>query len=151
MSQIKVTPAQADDKAQWLPLFEGYREFYRQPADPAVAERVWDWIMDPVHPTRCLLARDASGTVFGLAHYRELPRPLSGTVAGFLDDLFVVPEARGSGVAEALIEAVAAEGAERGWSWLRWFTAEDNYRARGFYDRIAALTPWKTYQRDIGL
>lgn len=150
MSQIKVTPARHDDKAYWQPLFEGYRAFYRQPADPAVVERVWTWIMDPAHPTRCLLARNGNGEVVGLAHYRELPRPLSGTSAGFLDDLFVVPEARGSGIAEALIDTIAAEGAVRGWSWLRWFTAEDNYRARGFYDRIAALTPWKTYQRDIG-
>lgn len=150
MSVIKVTPACAEDKAGWQPLFEGYRDFYKQPSDPAVAERVWGWIMDPSHPTQCLLARDAAGAIVGLAHYRELPRPLSGTNAGFLDDLFVVPDARGRGTTEALIDAVAAEGKARGWSWLRWFTAEDNYRARGFYDRIAALTAWKTYQRDIG-
>ena len=150
MSEIKVTPARPDDKAAWLPLFEGYRDFYRQPADPAVAERVWAWIHDPAHPTCCLLARDAGGAIIGLAHYRELPRPLSGTNAGFLDDLFVVPAARGSGAAEALIDAIAAEGAARGWSWLRWFTAEENYRARALYDRVAGLSQWKTYQRDIG-
>jgi GNAT superfamily N-acetyltransferase len=150
MTETNVTPALPDDKPRWLPLFEGYRRFYRQPDDPAVAERVWAWILDPDHPTACLLARDAAGAVVGLAHYRELPRPLSGTNAGFLDDLFVIPEARGSGVAEALIEAVAAEGKRRGWSWLRWFTAEDNYRARALYDRVAGLSQWKTYQRDIG-
>ena len=150
MSAISVAPARPDDKESWRPLFEGYRRFYKQPDDPAVAETVWRWVMDDHHPTRCLLARDASGSVIGLAHYRELPRPLSGTNAGFLDDLFVAPEMRGSGVAEALIDAVAAEGAQRGWSWLRWFTAEDNYRARGMYDRVATLSPWKTYQRDLG-
>lgn len=150
MTTINVTPARADDKDAWRPLFEGYREFYRQPADPAVAERVWTWIMDPAHPTKCLLARDASGAIVGLAHYRALPRPLSGTEAGFLDDLFVSPAARGSGAAEALIDAVAAEGEKLGWSWLRWFTAEDNYRARAVYDRVAGLSRWQTYQRDIG-
>ena len=150
MSAINVTPAQPDDKEPWRILFEGYRRFYRQPEDPAVAETVWGWVLDPAHPTTCLLARDASGAIVGLAHYRDLPRPLSGTTAGFLDDLFVIPEARGSGIAETLIEAVAAEGKLRGWSWLRWFTAEDNYRARAVYDRVASLSQWKTYQRDIG-
>jgi GNAT superfamily N-acetyltransferase len=149
MSAINVAPARPDDKDAWRPLFEGYRQFYRQTDDPAVAESVWAWIMDRDHPTTCLLARDAAGAVVGLAHYRELPRPLSGTSAGFLDDLFVVPQARGSGVAEALVDAIAAEGRRRGWSWLRWFTAEDNYRARAFYDRVASLSQWKTYQLDI--
>jgi GNAT superfamily N-acetyltransferase len=150
MSAIEVAPARLDDRAGWLPLFEGYRRFYKQPDDPAVAETVWAWIIDERHPTNCLLARDATGTIVGLAHYRELPRPLSGTRAGFLDDLFVAPGARGSGVAEALVAAVADEGRRRGWSWLRWFTAEDNYRARAFYDRVARLSQWKTYQIDLG-
>ncbi len=150
MSAITVAPARPDDKEAWRPLFEGYRQFYRQPDDSAVAETVWAWIMDPAHPTACILARDGEGAVVGLAHYRELPRPLSGTSAGFLDDLYVVPTARGSDAAEALVGAVAEEGRRRGWSWLRWFTAEDNYRARGFYDRVAQLSAWKTYQLDIG-
>ena len=149
MSAISVAPARPDDKAAWHPLFEGYRQFYKQPDDPSVADTVWGWIQDPNHPTNCLLASDANGTVIGLAHYRELPRPLSGTAAGFLDDLFVVPEARGSGAADALIEAVTAHGRQHGWSWLRWFTAEDNYRARSFYDRVSNLSQWKTYQLDI--
>lgn len=149
MSAISVAPVQPADKPAWLPLFEGYRRFYEQPDDPAVIETVWQWITDPDHPISGLLARDATGAAVGLAHYRELPRPLSGTNAGFLDDLFVVPAARGSGVAEALVEAVAAEGRKRGWSWLRWFTAENNYRARGFYDRVAYASQWKTYQMDI--
>jgi hypothetical protein len=28
---------------------------------------------------------------------------------------------------------------------IRWITAEDNYRARGVYDRVAVRTPWVTY------
>lgn len=149
MSALKVAPAQPDDKAAWLPLFDGYRTFYKQPEDPGIAETVWAWIVDPTHPTTCLLARDANGAVIGLAHFRELPRPLSGQYAGFLDDLFVAPQARGSGAAEALLGAVTDIGRQKGWAWLRWFTAEDNYRGRGFYDRIANLTGWKTYQLDI--
>src|SRR3546814_2269544 len=132
MSPFTVVPPEASDKEAWRILFEGYRRFYRMPDDPAVFETVWGWIHDPAHPTECLLAHDASGHVIGLAHFRNLPRPLSGSNAGFLDDLFVAEPARGSGAAEALVNAVAEIGRTRGWAWLRWFTAENNYRARAF-------------------
>jgi GNAT superfamily N-acetyltransferase len=149
MAEITVDLPGPQDKQSWRDLFEGYQRFYKMPEDPDIAETVWQWIHDPAHATECLLARDASGRAVGLAHFRDVPRPLSGTSAVFLDDLFVSPDARGGGYAEALIEAVSAIGRERGWSWLRWFTAEDNYRARGFYDRVAYLSQWKTYQIDI--
>jgi GNAT superfamily N-acetyltransferase len=60
--------------------------------------------------------------------------------------LFVAPEARGSGAAQALIDAVAEAGRSRGWTVLRWITADDNYRARSAYDRIADRTKWITYE-----
>ena len=28
---------------------------------------------------------------------------------------------------------------------VRWITAEDNYRARGLYDKVAQRTSWLTY------
>ena len=63
----------------------------------------------------------------------------------FLDDLFVAPEARGSGVADALIGEVKKIAQKRGWSLVRWITAEDNYRGRGVYDKLATRTNWVTY------
>jgi len=150
MVRFDIGPPVAAEREAWRVLFEGYRRFYKQPEDPAVADAVWAWIGNPASPVECLVAREhGTGRLVGLAHFRDLPRPLSGQVAGFLDDLFVDPSIRGGGVADALIAAVAAEGRKRGWAWLRWFTAEDNYRARAVYDRTARLTSWKTYQVDM--
>jgi ribosomal protein S18 acetylase RimI-like enzyme len=64
-----------------------------------------------------------------------------------MDDLFVDPAARGQRVADALIDHLAAMARERGWSVLRWITADDNYRGRGVYDRLAKRTMWITYDR----
>ena len=55
------------------------------------------------------------------------------------------PAARGSGAAEALLTALSAIGSARGWTVIRWITADDNYRARGLYDRLADRTKWITY------
>ncbi len=132
------------DRAGWDRLYAGYAEFYGVEQTPAMRDRVWGWIHDPAHEVEGLVA-ERDGDLVGLAHVRAFARPLSATVGGFLDDLFVAPEARGTGAAEALIRAVAEQGRERGWSVIRWITAGDNVRARRLYDRLATQTPWVTY------
>jgi ribosomal protein S18 acetylase RimI-like enzyme len=62
----------------------------------------------------------------------------------------VDPAHRGARVADALIEALAGIGRERGWSVIRWITADTNYRGRAVYDRLAARTPWLTYDIKLG-
>lgn len=131
--------------AAWDALYAGYAAFYRVEQTAEMRERVWGWIHDPAHEVECFLAVDARGTPVGLAHFRAFARPLAASRGGFLDDLFVAPAARGGGAAEALLAALADEARERGWSVVRWITADDNYRARGFYDRIALRTSWVTY------
>ncbi|TNC73884.1 GNAT family N-acetyltransferase [Rubellimicrobium roseum] len=107
-------------------------------------DRVWGWLHDPAHEVEGFVA-ERGGALVGLTHFRAFARPLSATTGGFLDDLFVDPEARGCGAAEALVRAVAEEGRQRGWSVIRWITAKDNARARSLYDRLARATPWVTY------
>lgn len=133
-----------EDRAEWDRLYAGYADFYGVEQTEAMRDRVWGWIRDPAHEVEGLVAEGEGGLV-GLAHFRPFARPLSATVGGFLDDLFVAPEARGTGAAQALIGAVAEEGRRRGWSVIRWITAGDNARARAVYDRLAQATPWVTY------
>lgn len=133
------------DRAAWEGLYAGYAEFYRVTQTPEMRARVWRWIFDPTHEVEAFVAEDDGGHILGLAHFRAFARPLSASTGGFLDDLFVTPGARGQGAADALIDALAAEGRARGWTVIRWITAEDNYRARAVYDRMAERTKWVTY------
>ena len=133
-----------EDFAAWSELYEGYARFYAVEQTAEMRSRVWGWIQDPDHEVQGLVAED-EGRLLGLTHFRPFARPLSASVGGFLDDLFVSPDARGSGAAAALIAGVEAEGRRRGWTVIRWITAENNYRARGLYDQVAVRTPWLTY------
>ncbi len=133
-------------RADWDALYAGYAEFYKSVQTAAMRDRVWSWLHDPAHELEGLIALDGAGRGIGLAHFRPFARPLAASTGGFLDDLFVAPDWRGRGVAAALVEAVVAEARRRGWVMVRWITADDNQRARGFYDRIAEKTPWVTYQ-----
>ena len=108
-------------------------------------ERVWGWLRDPAHELEGAVALNTRGVPVGFAHYRPFTRPLAASTGCFLDDLFVAPAARGTGAADALLQHLRDEARQRGWTLIRWITAEDNYRARGMYDRVAARTDWVTY------
>ena len=141
---MQIRKPEAADFAGWSALYAGYAGFYGVAQTDAMRAQVWSWILNPAHEVEALVA-DANGQLLGLAHFRGFARPLAASTGGFLDDLFVNPAARGSGVAPALIAGIEAEGRVRGWSVIRWITAENNYRARGLYDQLALRTPWVTY------
>ncbi len=136
-----VSPA---DEADWCRLYAGYREFYREPADPAKVQAAWRMLFDPATRLEGLVAVH-DGVVVGLANWREFPDQLSVSTGIFLDDLFVSPEARGEGAGEQLLEALAQVARDRGIAVVRWITAPDNATARRLYDRVAELAPWVTY------
>jgi len=142
---ITIRPVEQNDRAQWNALYQGYAEFYKVTQTQDMRDTVWSWLFDDAHETEGLVAVDEKGALIGLTHFRPFARPLSATTGGFLDDLFVTPASRGSGAARLLIEAVAQVGKQRGWSVIRWITAEDNYRARSLYDKVADKTKWATY------
>ncbi len=146
---VLVSPATAADRHAWQDLYRGYATFYKMPMSEQTLDTVWSWIHDEANPFWCRLARQADGTVVGLAHFREMPSPLRGCLMGFLDDLFVEPAARGQGAVTALFDDLTTHARARGWPSVRWITADDNYRARAVYDRLSHKTQWNTYQLNI--
>ena len=147
---VSIVRPRPEHRARWEVLYAGYAAFYKVEQTAAMRERVWGWINDPGHEVEALLALTDDGNPVGLAHFRPFARPLAASVGGFLDDIFVDPAVRGQRVADTLIEAVAAEGRSRGWGVIRWITADDNYRGRGVYDRLATRTWWVTYDKKLG-
>ena len=141
-----IEPPQQRDEAAWRRLYYGYAAFYDTPMTDEIAATVWRWIHDPAHEVEGVIARRDGGEIVGLAHFRRMPSPLRGADIGFLDDLFVAPEARGGRIGEALIRHVCDIARDRGWSSLRWITQDGNYRARTLYDRLAVRTAWITYE-----
>ncbi len=127
-----VTP---QDKEEWRVLFDGYADFYQVGMTDEIADETFRWLLDPGHVLEGLITRDAGGRVVGIAHVRACPRPLGGCEVGFLDDLFVVPDARGSGAADAIFGSLENLARKRGWTTLRWLTQHFNDRGRRFYDR----------------
>lgn len=146
---INIRPVEAKDRQAWNALYQGYAAFYKVSQTDDMRDSVWTWLHDKGAESEGLVAEGPDGTLLGLAHFRAFARPLSATTGCFLDDLFVTPDSRGLGIADALIEGVRKIAIHRGWSVVRWITAEDNYRGRAVYDRVAKQTKWVTYDIKI--
>jgi len=141
----RIVPIDVRFEAEWRRLFRAYGRFYGRELGDAQLDVVWGWLHDPAHEVEGLLAVDGEQLV-GFAHFRRMPSPLRAADVGFLDDLFVDPKARGGRVGEALLDALADTARQRGWPVIRWITADDNYRARALYDRMAMKTMWNLYE-----
>ena len=143
---LVVRPAAEPDRERWAELYRGYAAFYE--VAPPDLDHLWHRITE-LGELECFVA-DLDGDVIGLAHLRAFARPLEGDWGGFLDDLFVDPNRRGSGAGEALLEHLRSLARERGWGVVSWITGDDNQVARRLYDRLAESQPWVTYDMTPG-
>ena len=147
--KIIVSELCLSDRQDWEELYYGYAEFYEVPMNQEILDAVWAWIFDAKKSFYALIAKSGDGKAHGIMHYREMASPLRGKLVGFLDDLYVNPKSRGQGVVDALFQALVESAKRKGWPYVRWITAENNYRARRVYDKIAEKTQWITYQLKV--
>ncbi|MBT3532179.1 MAG: GNAT family N-acetyltransferase [Gammaproteobacteria bacterium] len=146
---VVISDLQADDRDHWELLYRAYADFYQVPMSQEIMDEVWSWIHDQQQSFYGKIAKDGSGEALGMMHFRAMPSPLRGSHVGFLDDLFVKPEFRGKGVVDALFEELDLTAKAHGWPFVRWITADDNYRGQAVYDKLAEKTKWLTYQMPI--
>jgi GNAT superfamily N-acetyltransferase len=142
----KVRKIEARDESRWRELWDGYNRFYeRQPSDPITA-RTWQKIMDASAPIHSIVAEDADQKeVVGIANYVIHDSTSSLAAVCLMQDLFVDPAKRASGAGKLLIDWLVAEMARQGWSRLYWHTKENNYRARGLYDKFTPHSGFLRY------
>ncbi|RLV57316.1 GNAT family N-acetyltransferase [Aeromicrobium phragmitis] len=141
---VQIRGVAAADETEWSRLYAGYRAFYQLDNDPQAVQTTWEWVSTAQHGFVGLVAT-IDGTVVGLANLRRFARPSTAALGLYLDDLFTAPEARGAGVATALLREAAAIAAGEGAKVVRWITSADNAAARSVYDKVATATSWVTY------
>jgi GNAT superfamily N-acetyltransferase len=141
-----------DDLPDLLPLMRGYCDFYEvAPADDALLEMSRVLIDDPERQGLQLIARDDGGRAVGFATIFWTWSTLSADRLGVMNDLFVSQDARGGGVADALIAACADQCRERGVPELAWQTAKTNLRAQAVYERVGATRDERWLDYSVGV
>jgi len=141
-----IRPMVKDDWSLWQLLWAGYLKFYRSTVSDTTTRLTFDRLCARVDGMFGFVAT-SEGHLTGLAHALVHPSTWSESSYCYLEDLFVAPAARGTGVARALIEAVSDEAKARGASRVYWHTQEFNGPARSLYDQVARQTSFVVYER----
>jgi GNAT superfamily N-acetyltransferase len=146
---MEIRRASLDDLPLLVPLFDGYRQFYRQPSDPALAER---FLRDRLarEDSVIFLAEDASGPL-GFTQLYPIFSSVSVGRAWLLNDLFVGSGSRKGGVGRALLERARAHGVETGARWLALSTGHDNAAAQRLYESLGWVRDTEYYHYELPL
>ena len=149
---VRVEMAGEADLGDLLPLVRAYCDFYGSaPSDGDLLAMSRALIADPEREGVQLIARDGDGRAVGFATIFWTWSTNAAARVGTMNDLFVADAARGSGVAEALIEACRERCRERGAIRLEWQTALDNRRAQAVYERVGGKREqWLDYSLPAG-
>jgi GNAT superfamily N-acetyltransferase len=146
---MKVEELKEFDRAKWSELYHGYADFYKMPMNDDILDRVWSWIGSSENKFNVIGVYSEHNELIGFMHFSEQYSPLRGGLVGFLHDLFVQPDYRGSGAVQILFKELKLIAAKNDWLHVRWLTATDNSRARKVYDRLSEPIDFVTYQMPI--
>lgn len=145
-----VRPAEREDRPQLLELIKGYFAFYRTPF-PAGSKV--DALLDRLERDPTLgvqLVAEDSGRLHGFASLYACLDTLIADRILVMNDLFVDPSLRNSGIGAALFDASLAYATAHGYARLDWVTAADNHDAQRFYERHGGRRgPWVSYSATV--
>lgn len=138
----------AADHDRWRKLWGRYNAFYRAKVPDAVTDALWTKLLAEEADVRCFVA-ESGGEVIGFTHYLFHASTWNLNPNCYLEDLYVDPDARGSGAARLLIEAVEAAARAKGAFRLYWHTQEYNAPARSLYDSIVPRSSFIVYRKAL--
>ena len=144
---MNIRPVTKNDFNEWLQLWKGYQVFYKAAISDEITKTTFDRFQDAQEPVYCLVIENEEKQLVGLVHY--IFHRSTWTIENYcyLQDLFVDPKHRASGLGRKLIEAVYAEAEKYHCSRVYWLTQENNDQARMLYDRITDQTGFIQYRK----
>lgn len=133
MTEPTIRQATVADLDRVVPLFDAYRQFYRQTSDVEGAKR---FLLDRLRYNQSIIfIAFQAGEAVGFAQL--YPGFSSGAMAQILilNDLFVVPEARKRGIGSALLKHAAGYARQIGALRLVLSTEINNRNAQLLYEK----------------
>ena len=144
---LTVRALRAGDEPVWRDLWKAYLAFYDSSVPDAVYASSFARLLGDDPRDFSALVAEKDGRLVGLAHFLFHRHGWKIEEVCYLQDLYALPEMRGTGVGRALIEAVYARADAHGAPQVYWMTQDFNATARRLYDRIGQVTPFIKYQR----
>lgn len=147
---VSIRQATVADVSLVAPLFDAYRQFYRQPADLPRAHRFLTERLSQRQST-VLVAQSANGEALGFVQLYPCFSSIRAAPVFILSDLFVAPSARGRGVGRLLMESAARLARATGAVGLELATARTNATAQRLYESLGWQRDEVFYQYGLDL
>lgn len=147
---LSIRPAVRADVPTILRFVRELAAFEREPDAVEATEAMLDRALFEEKAAEAVIA-ERDGAAVGFAVFFHNFSTWKGRKGLYLEDLYVTPEARGSGVGTALLRHLAGLAIERDCARFEWAVLDWNEPAIGFYRSIGALPmdEWTT-QRVTG-
>jgi GNAT superfamily N-acetyltransferase len=145
---IEIRPATADDVALIMHFVRELAEFERASDKVVATEPLLHDALFGAHPAAEAAIASLDGKPVGMALFFHNFSTWTGWRGLYLEDLYVTPEARGSGVGKALLQHLAALAVERGCTRFEWSVLDWNEKAIAFYRSMGAepMEEWTVYR-----
>jgi GNAT superfamily N-acetyltransferase len=133
----------------WYPLFVEYAASAGLQITDEQVMRVWTALQAP--GAHAAVAHDETGAVVGFVHAVPFQRLLQGDEGLLIEDLFVAPASRNSGVATALVEHLRSTAENEHRTQLRWAAQVDDAAAKALQEKFAdAAGGWVLQTLPVG-
>ena len=150
--QALVRPAAPDDVPAIVRMIRDLAEYERSLHEVSASSEHVAAALFPADGARTTFAHvaEAGGEVVGLAVWFLSYSTWTGTNGVWLEDLYVDPAHRGSGIGQALLRTLAGVCLERGYHRLEWWVLDWNAPSIGFYESIGAVAQdeWTRFRLD---
>ena len=147
---ISIRPATAADLPLIAQLIRDLAEYERLAHEVRFDDEVLRAKLFGPRPYAEVVIGQIDGKAQGFALFFHNFSTFEGRPGIYLEDLFVRPEARGSGLGKALLSHLAALAVERDCARLEWSVLDWNEPAIGFYKKLGAwlMDEWTVMRVD---
>jgi len=141
--------ATLDDLGRLVPLFDGYRQFYGEPSDSSLAERFLGERLSADESV--IYVAEGPAGFLGFVQLYPSFWSVAACRSWILNDLYVVPGARGSGVGRALIDRARAHAEATAAGGLDLSTQRGNVAAQRLYEAAGWKRDDEFYHYELSL
>lgn len=141
--QIDISLLRLKEARDLAPLLAAYAQALKRGAPRRPDEFYAETLLQD--RTAEVIGARLDGTLVGFAVFTDLPDPVTGLRCGQVDHLYVHHEHRNKGIAKALIDLLAEQAEERGWSRLALNAPRQPEDGRRLYEQIAAPADWASF------
>jgi GNAT superfamily N-acetyltransferase len=144
----RIRRARPDDVPAIVDLVYGLAEYERAPQECRLSAGQLHTALFGTTPAVFCHVAESGGEVVGCALWFLNFSTWRGVHGIYLEDLFVRPEQRGSGLGKALLTALAQECVRNNYERLEWSVLDWNTPAIDFYKSLGAQPQdeWTTYR-----